>query len=345
MALPDSYTLKPNAIPAYFDAILDAQPPERFSVKFLENLGFTSTNDRLFIGILKDLGFLNRDGAPQSRYFQFLDRSRSKQTLAEGIKEAFADLFAINTKANELAAEEIKNKLRTLYAGSKTDLVIGSVAKTFRALCDYADFSNSVSERAPVQGQASTPSTSTSRADSDDQPELPPNSGQSLGKVTVSALQYHVNVVLPETRDQAVYDAIFKSLREHLGMKQMDLYSFVYRGILTEEALDQTGRRRRSHFGDEDARKLQQSLSFDFLDPDLLAEGKRMSVVYAAIHAFENTVRSMVTKAMSEKHSSTWWGKVPERIQKTSKTRMEEDSKFRWHGARGSSEIDLPPGK
>jgi Swt1-like HEPN len=123
-------------------------------------------------------------------------------------------------------------------------------------------------------------------------------------------------------------------------MKQMDLYSFVYRGILTEEALDQTGRRRRSHFGDEDARKLQQSLSFDFLDPDLLAEGQRMSVVYAAIHAFENTVRMMVTKAMSEKHSGTWWEKVPERIQKTSKNRMEEDSKFRWHGARGSSEIN-----
>jgi hypothetical protein len=71
MALPDSYTLKVGAIPAYFDAMLDAQPPERFSVKFIENLGFTSTNDRLFIGILKDLGFLNRDGTPQDRYFQF----------------------------------------------------------------------------------------------------------------------------------------------------------------------------------------------------------------------------------------------------------------------------------
>ena len=55
MALPESYTLKTGAIESYFNAILDAQPPERFSVKFLENLGFTSTNDRLFIGILKDL--------------------------------------------------------------------------------------------------------------------------------------------------------------------------------------------------------------------------------------------------------------------------------------------------
>jgi hypothetical protein len=123
-------------------------------------------------------------------------------------------------------------------------------------------------------------------------------------------------------------------------MIEIDLYSFVYRGVLTEEALDGTGRRRRSHFGAEDARGLQQSLSFDFLDSELLSEGQRMSVVYAAVHAFENTVRAMVTKAMGEKHGATWWEKVPERIRKTSKTRMEEDAKFRWHGARGSTEIN-----
>ena len=31
MSLPNSYTQKPGAVPAYFDAILDAQAPERFS--------------------------------------------------------------------------------------------------------------------------------------------------------------------------------------------------------------------------------------------------------------------------------------------------------------------------
>ena len=123
-------------------------------------------------------------------------------------------------------------------------------------------------------------------------------------------------------------------------MSQMDLYAFVYRGVLTEEALNRTGRQRRSHFGAEDAQELQQSLSFDSLDPDLLAEGQRMSVVYAALHAFENAVRATVTKAMAEKHGANWWDKVPERIRRTSKSRMEEDAKFRWHGARGSNEIN-----
>jgi hypothetical protein len=210
MSLPDSYTLKPNSIPAYFDAILDAHPPDRFSVKFLENLGFTSTNDRLFVGILKELGFLNADGTPQQRYFEFMDRSRSKQVLAEGIREAYSDLFAINRKANELDVAEIKNKLRTLYAGKKTDLVIGNIAKTFSALCEYADFT---AAEAPKPTEISKPADDK-KVETKGEETLPVKKSTL---VSMDSLQYHINIVLPESRDQAVYDAIFKSLKEHLS--------------------------------------------------------------------------------------------------------------------------------
>ena len=214
MPLAESYTFKPKSIPAYFDAILDARPPERFSIKFLENLGFTSTNDRLFVGILKDLGFLNRDGVPQQRYFDFLDRPQSKLVLAEGIREAFSDLFAVNTKAQEYTVDQARNKLRTLFAGKKTDLVIGHIAKTFKALCDYADFSKS-------RTAAPKPAADREEKLQEETPliETPPP-GKLLHarkEIDISALQYHLNIVLPETRDQAVYDAIFRSLRDHLG--------------------------------------------------------------------------------------------------------------------------------
>ena len=43
---------------------------------------------------------------------------------------------------------------------------------------------------------------------------------------------------------------------------------------------------------------------------------------------------------MLEANGSDWWSKVPDRIQKTVKSRMEEDAKFRWHGARGTAEIN-----
>lgn len=119
-----------------------------------------------------------------------------------------------------------------------------------------------------------------------------------------------------------------------------DLYSFVYRAVLTEEALDKEGRLRHKHFGSEDAQEMQKSLCYDLLDADRLSEAQRMSTVYSAVHAFENMVRALVAKAMAEHHGGEWWQKVPERIRKTVKTRMEEDAKFRWHGARGTSEIN-----
>ncbi|MBI5093020.1 MAG: DUF5343 domain-containing protein [Candidatus Hydrogenedentes bacterium] len=209
MSLPESYTQKPGAIPAYFDAVLDAQPPERFSIKFLENLGFASTNDRLFIGILKDLGFLTTDGVPQQRYFEFMDRTRSRVVLADAIREAFGDLFSVNTKANELSSEDVKNKLRTLYAGKKTDNVIDRIAKTFAGLCEYADFSTP------------SPVLSLTTEDSKEKKEEVFDRGiQTVGgAVSLDSLQYHINIVLPETRDQAVFDAIFRALREHLGTR------------------------------------------------------------------------------------------------------------------------------
>ncbi len=123
-------------------------------------------------------------------------------------------------------------------------------------------------------------------------------------------------------------------------MNRDRLYAFVCRGLLTEASLDKVGRQRRKHFGNPDALRVQQTLSFDLLDPDLLADAQRMSLIYTAIHCFENMVRQLVMKAMAERHGPGWWSKVPDRIQKTARTRIEEDAKFRWHGARGSSEIN-----
>jgi hypothetical protein len=213
MALPDSYTLKPGSVPAYFDAMLNAEAPERFTVRFLESLEFKSTNDRTFINVLKDLGFIDADGIPRDRYFEFLDRSQSAKVVAEGVREAYSDLFAVNKEAHKLSQEEVKNKLRTLYKGAKKDGLIARIAGTFYALCEYADFSSPKALR-PVPKPVSAPEE---KAQESKQPPLDKSQEEPIPPLILDALQYHINIVLPESRDQAVYDAIFKSLRDHLG--------------------------------------------------------------------------------------------------------------------------------
>ncbi|MBU8871058.1 MAG: DUF5343 domain-containing protein [Gemmatimonadales bacterium] len=218
MALPDSYTNKPNSISAYFDAMLDAEAPDRFSVRFLVSLEFKSTNDRTFVGILKDLGFIDDDGVPKDRYFEFLDRSQSAKVVAVGVREAYAGLFAVNKKAQNLSIEEVKNKLRTLYKGAKKDALIGRIASTFTALCEYADF-EALKPTAPPKKEKQE-HAKAKIDESTEQTDTGPHQPEGMVPgLSVDALQYHINIVLPESRDQAVYDAIFKSLRSHLGRK------------------------------------------------------------------------------------------------------------------------------
>ncbi len=119
-----------------------------------------------------------------------------------------------------------------------------------------------------------------------------------------------------------------------------DLYTFVYKGILTDESLDKSGRKKRKNFGTEEAANIRTALSFEMLDNELMADAQKMAIIYTAIHAFENMVRELVKKGMVEKHKEEWWGKISERIKKKATKRMEDEAKFRWHGARGGTEIE-----
>ena len=118
------------------------------------------------------------------------------------------------------------------------------------------------------------------------------------------------------------------------------LYPFVYKGILTEESLDKAGRLTKQTLSSEETSTIIGKLSYELLDDLALEEAKRMSLIYTAIHAFENMVREYVKSTLIEAHKEDWWDKVPSKIQKKVSTRMDEDAKFRWHGTRGGSEME-----
>jgi hypothetical protein len=215
MGLTTAYLLQVKNLKEIFDAIKQAQAPDKFTIKFLEGLGFTSTNDRAVINVLKGLNFLDDSAVPKQRYFDFLDDSISLRILAEGVKEAYADLFRVNNKANELKQEEVKGKLKTLLQGSKGDQVLDKMARTFLALCNLADFSKSsptvikppVIEIEPIKPDVIQPE----KVESDTESTKPISKHSKEFN-----LKYTINIELPSTRDQLVYDAIFKSLRENL---------------------------------------------------------------------------------------------------------------------------------
>lgn len=79
-----------------------------------------------------------------------------------------------------------------------------------------------------------------------------------------------------------------------------DLYSFAFRGLLTEQALDKTQRISRLALTGNVDGDVARRLPIEALDEDLVSRAKRMATVYIAIAAFENTVRDFVSTRLLE---------------------------------------------
>ena len=210
MALPTSYmTGSFTKIPSYFDTLLTAKAPEKFTAKFMSDLGFTSSNDRQFINVLKAIGFLDDAGGPTQRYYKFLYQSCSKIMVAEGVREAYVDLFALNINANKMSKEEVIGKFKTLTNGSKENATISQMASTFLNLCSYADWSD-------VSQHNSTKSSSTNEIKDVTSAECVGQQPKDNSRID---LNYDIHIHLPATRDQSVYDALFASLAKHIPLK------------------------------------------------------------------------------------------------------------------------------
>lgn len=206
MALPTSYLTSVKNLPDIFAAMQGAQVPDKFTQSFLESLEFKSTSDRLIIGMLKALAFLDDAGKPKDRYFRFLDQTQGAKVIAEAVRDAYQDLFKVNVKANEMTKSDVINKLKTLGQGQIGDSVLDKMAMTFTALVKFGDFqSTSVPLPAP------NPQDTRNNEEHVEKKSPPEHATLKLG-----GLVYNIQIVLPESRDPAVYDALFQSLRRHL---------------------------------------------------------------------------------------------------------------------------------
>lgn len=148
------------------DAIQRAGVPDVFNLDFLKDLGFTSSNDRPVIKVLKYLGMLDTAGHPQTPYREFVDHTKAKAVLAERLRVAFDDLFLSDQDANKKAVEQLKGWFKTKTGAS--DSVAKKMSTQFKALANYADF-ESVRPATPK-----TPEAAVANEDDASVAEAPP---------------------------------------------------------------------------------------------------------------------------------------------------------------------------
>ncbi len=141
-----------------------------------------------------------------------MDASESKRVLANAIRKAYSDLFDVNRAAHAMTSDDVGNKIKTLTEGQHSDAVVQKMASTFKALTGLADFSSPSVEEAVTETE---PAADTDEARDATSPTAGPVAG-GLPKVKLDGLAYNIHINLPDSRDPAVFEAIFRSMKEHL---------------------------------------------------------------------------------------------------------------------------------
>lgn len=119
-----------------------------------------------------------------------------------------------------------------------------------------------------------------------------------------------------------------------------EVYDFVFKGLLTEEALDRAGRKNRLGLELEDE-EIAETLSVGSLPGDLVTEARQMAIVYTAVAAFENMVRELISGVLLETKGEGWWEDcVSQKIRDRAEKRQEDERKIKWHTQRGDGPIN-----
>lgn len=179
-------------------------PPERITQKYLESVGYKSTNDRRIIPILKHINLINDDGTPNENYLKFRDATVSKSLMTSLIRTAYSALFTDFPEAQKEDTKALSNWFKTkMDVGEET---ANYAANTFKALCEFADFETEIKEK-PKEEVIELPTEGLKIKEGERAAERP-----STGIV----LNVNIQIVLPATENVEVYDKIFKSLKENI---------------------------------------------------------------------------------------------------------------------------------
>ncbi|PJJ66162.1 DUF5343 domain-containing protein [Chryseobacterium geocarposphaerae] len=211
MGINLAYMSSPGTLPKILNKICEAVVPDNFNGDFLgTKLGFKGGNQKSFISWAKKCGFLNSDGTPTQLYKNFRNPSSRSESMAQALRKGYSDAFERNEYANELDKKNFTKLISEITGAPHDNSTVKFIVSSFFLAKEYADF-----EKESTVNDDIIPSSENNL------PMILNNSKQNnseehkIKKVNLG-LSYTINLVLPKTEDPAIYNAIFKSLKENL---------------------------------------------------------------------------------------------------------------------------------
>jgi len=186
-------------LPRLLDAIIKASVPPKFSQDFVSTtLQLKSSSYRAMIPFLKRLGFLTQDNVPTKVYTDYRNKNKSKIILGAQVKKAYSQLYSANEYAHKMDPSELTETVKSITNLAQGSSTLGAIVGSFTELVKLSDFSGTVVEEPQIESENNVPEKQIS---------IP---SAKLG------INYTINLNLPPTTEIEVFNAIFKSLKEHI---------------------------------------------------------------------------------------------------------------------------------
>jgi hypothetical protein len=200
------YITSPGSIDKALNGIKAAAVPERISQDFVKTIQkIPGGSGAQMTSFLKKIGLANSDGTPSDIYRRFRNSASSGAAIAAAIRAGYAPLFVRNEFMHELSDANLLGLVVEETGEAHDSNAVKLTVSCIKHLKAFANFGGG-GEQAVVPMVKIEPSPQESGSMKQD----------SANKTLGFNLGYTINLNLPATSDAAVFDAIFKSLKQHL---------------------------------------------------------------------------------------------------------------------------------
>ncbi|MFT3881892.1 MAG: DUF5343 domain-containing protein [Gemmatales bacterium] len=203
------YITAPGNIEKALEGIKSAATPGHVSQDFVKTiLKIPGGSGNQVTSFLKKIGFANQDGTPSEIYKKFRNSDTSGIAAAEALRVGYSELYKRNEYMHELPDDKLKGLIIEETGQSKDSTVIQLTVASIKAIKKYASWKpveKPVEENKAGNGGAI-------QVPPIPQNQFPPPKQETIGL----NMSYTINLNLPATSDVAVFNAIFKSLKENL---------------------------------------------------------------------------------------------------------------------------------
>ena len=200
------YVTVAGTLAKVLDKIKTAAVPERFTQDFLATkLGFKGGTPKTIIPFLKKIGLLASDGSPTDLYKRFRNPAQSGAAMAAAIRHGYKTLYEMNEYVHDASEKDLKGLVVQATGAERDSRVVQAVVTTFKALKRLATFD-------AIEEDESDEKIVKVAGQEEERHAIQPGRRLESG----FNLSYTINLNLPATTDVAVFDAIFRSLKEHL---------------------------------------------------------------------------------------------------------------------------------